>query len=632
MKLRTKVLAFVLVISLLLVGVSIFGMYSIRRLGGQVDVMAERGMPVIVQVSRISEQSRQQSILLNRLQISQMQGEPSEMERIIRDIQRLDTAIRSLFDEIRNNLSALSGNVQYDMELLKVRNEYDAVMKMVNSVLDLVRSRGGESGMESSVHMVEMVEKRQARFLENLDELRSQVGALADESAGELQELKNDAMAIFTLLPLFAIVIGIAMAVYLIATINRQLGADPAYVAGIARRIADGDLREQESEGAGRKPRGLLASMYEMREGVSLIVKKTLERVEETRSETGELSSMSAETSSAAEEIGATISSLADRISGLSESVESNSSSVQHIRRSIDELGEQVENQSSAVSQTSASMEEMSASLQNIARTAHEKKESSGQLVESVQQGRENVDKTVEQVDELSRHAAEIQDVIGIINSVSSQTNLLSMNAAIEAAHAGESGKGFAVVAEEIRKLAESTSQNAKKIGDNLKQNDEIIERLQNSFGGTRKFYEEVERHAGETSTAFTEILNTLDELSTGAEEIQNAVQTLSETSDSVKGGAEEIQRNIALIDESTGSEKQISKEVLSAMQEMRYGAQEISEAIHSLNSSIESITESMNGIVKQVSTFKIRDEEQEGEIVQADAESDEPEPESGAR
>jgi methyl-accepting chemotaxis protein len=117
----------------------------------------------------------------------------------------------------------------------------------------------------------------------------------------------------------------------------------------------------------------------------------------------------------------------------------------------------------------------------------------------------------------------EILGIITMINSIASQTSILAMNAAIEAAHAGEYGRGFAVVAEEIRKLSESTNENSKRIRDQLDRVAELVGETHSMSAKTKESFASVQAEVESTAQAFDEISSTMRELSAGTESVMNS-------------------------------------------------------------------------------------------------------------
>lgn len=189
---------------------------------------------------------------------------------------------------------------------------------------------------------------------------------------------------------------------------------------------------------------------------------------------------------------------------------------------------EQMKKQTEAVSQSSSAVEEMTANIREIARTSNERTEAVRALVAEAARTEESFQETIKSLDRLSLSSAKVVDVIGVIEEIASRTNLLAMNAAIEAAHAGDSGRGFAVVADEIRKLAEETNVNSRLSRDLLQNNSADIQTVIQDSTANRELFRGIQESIGGVQDALAEINSGMGEMSIGTEEIVRVIQELS--------------------------------------------------------------------------------------------------------
>jgi methyl-accepting chemotaxis protein len=289
-----------------------------------------------------------------------------------------------------------------------------------------------------------------------------------------------------------------------------------------------------------------------------------------------ELVANAEETASASNEISANINSINQQIERLDSEIHLVSNAMNDIHDTVDNLKSGTETQASAVSQSTASIEEMIASLQNVAATVQTKKEASIALSHTIDDGGKAVDAARNAIDKIVQLAGRISEVIEVLTGVASQTNLLAMNAAIEAAHAGESGKGFAVVADEIRKLAETSQDNAKEISVTIQ---EILDSVNVAAGaskGNSEAFYLIKKETEEAVNAFDEINSSTQELSLGGKQILEAITDLNNVSNQVSDSAREMGETVSRVAKSTNEVAQISATVKSGIEEISYGTTEI--------------------------------------------------------
>jgi Na+-translocating ferredoxin:NAD+ oxidoreductase RNF subunit RnfB len=203
----------------------------------------------------------------------------------------------------------------------------------------------------------------------------------------------------------------------------------------------------------------------------------------------------------------------------------------------IDNLNEQIVRQASAIEESSAAIEEMMATINNTALTAQKKQATIEALVTNVEQGRSSMRETIEAVGSISKGVEGVGSTIKVISGIAANTNLLSMNAAIEAAHAGEAGRGFAVVAGEIRRLSETTRENSRNIAHTLTGIVEGIKETTSRSSATDALIGTMAEEINGFANTMTELINSLGELSIGSREITLALVQLREHAEAIKTG-----------------------------------------------------------------------------------------------
>lgn len=196
--------------------------------------------------------------------------------------------------------------------------------------------------------------------------------------------------------------------------------------------------------------------------------------------------------------------------------------------------------------ESSSSITEMTASIESITTVATRNRANVEALAASIVTGQERASESGRSIDLISEGSNSLLEMIEVITSISEQTNILSMNAAIEAAHAGDTGRGFAVVAEEIRHLAEATAENSRTIAEGLSKFMGDVKRAEEANVQIDTAFREISDGIGKTRAAFEEILSGMTELQSGTREINKASTEVVSSSNDIRSSVQRVDAIVA--------------------------------------------------------------------------------------
>ncbi|MCL1814449.1 MAG: methyl-accepting chemotaxis protein [Treponema sp.] len=374
----------------------------------------------------------------------------------------------------------------------------------------------------------------------------------------------------------------------------------------VLETLAMGDLTHVISASGSGELAQMMHMIGQTQEGIKSLITAIGEKARALANVGIELQNMMADSIKTAIRINENAQNVKTKSVNQADGIIKTSATMTEIIGNIENLNKHIEDQAESISRSSASIEEMLANISSITVSLGKNDRDLQDLQEASSEGNNSLQQVSADIQEIAKESEGLLQINAVMKNIASQTNLLSMNAAIEAAHAGEAGKGFAVVADEIRKLAENSGNQSKTISTVLKKIKESIDKITISTGIVLNKFEAIGVGVKTVSEQEENIRNAMEEQGQGSQEVLDAIGQLKEITQQVKEGSREMLNGSRVVVEESKNLDGVTQEIAGDMNEMVAGSDQINGIVNRVNELSGKNRDNIDLLVQEISRFKV--------------------------